>query len=517
MAQDTVLVDFKFGSARITNSESKKLDSLPILFDVFQLDSIQYIGMTDTVGNSDANFKLSLKRAEAVFNHSSKILPEYIKTNIIAIGESNQFGRQVAVIMHYKPNYLLDTSETIVFQDVDSGCFYIDYTLLNTSHIRVVEKRKKEYIYIETVPINMQEIPDYFNPIDFNNTYYGEFDKDGKFVAKKIKWKSRRTGTDWWAQKRYIATIPKASFDRFKVFMIQPSPCSDCHLNVTDSIQKHIMKQERHLDNFIINTFQFKRKLFNRKKVKIRAPREYIDTTIDYFEDKTTREAIVWDEKRAKRKQTYVYAKIKSRPREDFQVYRNFNYCYVPPEYLGDGGSGLIRPCRRVGGTYEKQKNWLLAEYGSTLSNQTFTPYLGLYFNNDFRGALEYGILIGSDYEFNGFGLARVRYNFYTMRLGKSIQSANVWCRPPTSLTNYWVAKFYLGIENQTQLFSGQLDFNENNGHIGLELENYRPRSRFNRFFIQYGPQYRYNTNFIDSNNFGYLRFGGVIRLLPKK
>lgn len=66
IAQDTLHINFEFGSNRINKSQKLKLDSLPINFDVFQLDSVVYIGMADTVGNIDANLKLSYKRAVAV-------------------------------------------------------------------------------------------------------------------------------------------------------------------------------------------------------------------------------------------------------------------------------------------------------------------------------------------------------------------------------------------------------------------------------------------------------------------
>lgn len=518
-SQDTIRINFKFGSARLLNAENKKIDNIPLNFDVFQIDSIEYIGMADTVGKSTSNFKLSKKRAVNVSKYALKVLPKNIKYRVSALGEITNKeasqSRQVAIVFHYTNVYQSGSLEESNSKTIDSNCIYIDYTLLNTSHIRLVKKRKNEFIYIESIPIIMEEIPKYFKPFDYDNHYYGEINDEGEFAARKVKWRKRRSGKDWWAMRRYIARVPKAKFDRFKIFSIEKPPCSECHLNVKDSVHNYHLKQERHLDNFVINTFQFKRMFFNRKKVKIRAPREYIDRAVAYYPDKTTNEQIEWTTKRAKRKRPYFYAKIKSRSKEDYLIYRDFSYCYSPPKFAGKSVAEIY-PCQKMGVAYEEANNLLLGEYGSTFLNNKLSPYLGAYINNKFASKLEYGLLIGSTYEFKGIGLMRLRFDFYSLGLGRGIKSACMWGKPPSGLTNYWRAKLYLGLENQTELFSNRLNFNENNINLGLEFENIHAQSRFSRYFIQFGQAYTYDTDFIHENQF-LIRIGGAIRIITKK
>src|SRR5690554_30646 len=216
---------------------------------------------------------------------------------------------------------------------------------------------------------------------------------------------------------------------------------------------------------------------------------------------------------------TFALYLIKSRSKEEFDL-QEFLLLLHSAKHTKSSSDAVIYnlyPCTHPGVFYEKPKNYLLAEYGSTFFDKTFSPYLGAYLNSSFRNALDFGLLIGSSYDFNGIAMARVRYNLYSLGLGSKMYSVCIWDRPKTTYSNYWVAKLYLGLEKQSELFTSKIDFNENNINLGIEFENFRPKSRFSRFFIQYGARYQYNSTFIDDDEFGYLRFGGAIRLLSKK
>ncbi len=82
-----------------------------------------------------------------------------------------------------------------------------------------ITKNKKEYAYIQAIDNS-----------EFKHTkhYYIKSGGTKNAVAQRINWKTKSTGKLWWKKKRLVATIPKASFDKFQLVIIEEPPCSGC-------------------------------------------------------------------------------------------------------------------------------------------------------------------------------------------------------------------------------------------------------------------------------------------------
>ncbi len=204
--QDTISVFFDFGHSKILYSELEKLNAIPINYDLSDLDSIHFIGMADSVGDFKANIKLSEKRAKNVARHCERLFPENVTTKITALGErtidESEKNRRVDIILHFKPIQAEQVEQTEDIQKKEV-CYNIDYKLLHRCHLRIVTKRKKELTIIET------NIPDLRKNKEH---YYGSTSKNGDFLAKKVKWSSKRTGNLWWAETRLCSDYSKRRF-----------------------------------------------------------------------------------------------------------------------------------------------------------------------------------------------------------------------------------------------------------------------------------------------------------------
>lgn len=492
-SQDTIHVNFDFGSSRISSNQKKIIKDIPDKYALFQVDSIHFVGMADSVGDYLSNLKLSERRAGNVSNYLIDFLPPYIAVKKFALGEnhskSTEESRSVLILIYYEDHFKIDSIETEEYiKEVSPECIEIDYTLLNTSHIRTVVKRKKEYIYIESMPVRMPMLESYFVSFEYGNHYYGTFSDSGKFVAKKVKWKRRRTGKDWYSDFRKVAFIPKESYDKFKVFSISESPCTYCAREVGDTLSEIPVKSKIHLDNFVMNNFQFKRKILNKEKVKIRAPKEYIDTSLTYYSSNQLESAIEWKEKRAKKKQLYLYAKVNMRSKEDYMIYRKFEYCEDLARFgMGGGGGGFIG-CGRFGFGGQYPKRPIMAELGTTYGT-LIRPYVGLYFNKRYE-RFKGGILVGTTFEPRFIISPRIRYDLYSIPFGKSIRSLSEWARPSIRYSNYWVGILYWGSELELIPINKRLQAQNENLHVGLEIINNKSRALLSNVNFQYGMLY---------------------------
>src|SRR5690554_7672433 len=80
LCQDTLSIYFEFGHSKITKNHEKNLNSIPTRFDLTDLDSAYFIGMTDSIGNTKANFKLSEKRSKNTARYCENLFPQNIRS-----------------------------------------------------------------------------------------------------------------------------------------------------------------------------------------------------------------------------------------------------------------------------------------------------------------------------------------------------------------------------------------------------------------------------------------------------
>jgi len=61
---DTLSIYFDFGSASLTNKAKHKIRQIANNFSLNELDSVSFIGVADSIGSTQDNMKLSMKRAK---------------------------------------------------------------------------------------------------------------------------------------------------------------------------------------------------------------------------------------------------------------------------------------------------------------------------------------------------------------------------------------------------------------------------------------------------------------------
>src|SRR4051812_5290427 len=88
--QDTLSVYFQSGSSDIEDNQLNVLNSIPMRFDLSELDSVHYIGVADSIGDLKSNIRLSEKRAIKTSHYCKRLFPENYLYKTTAMGERAQ-------------------------------------------------------------------------------------------------------------------------------------------------------------------------------------------------------------------------------------------------------------------------------------------------------------------------------------------------------------------------------------------------------------------------------------------
>lgn len=125
-AQDKLTIYFDVDKSKIKDHFKTNLNDLFIDYDYLSVDSIQYIGFSDTTGNVKSNMRLSERRARTVEKYCRKLFPEEVYTATYAKGEGTKLNdaenRKVEMIIHQKPQ---KKPKSEVIQNIDPNCFSI--------------------------------------------------------------------------------------------------------------------------------------------------------------------------------------------------------------------------------------------------------------------------------------------------------------------------------------------------------------------------------------------------------
>ena len=76
--QDTISVYFDFSQHKLSDSEINEIFSIPTKYDLSDLDSVHFIGLSDSIDDLNTNIKLSEKRARNVAKYAERIIPKNI-------------------------------------------------------------------------------------------------------------------------------------------------------------------------------------------------------------------------------------------------------------------------------------------------------------------------------------------------------------------------------------------------------------------------------------------------------
>lgn len=497
--QDTLSIYFEFGQSKIPINEQEKLGQISSQFDLSELDSIEFIGMADSVGNFEDNLKLSGKRAKNVSKYCKRFLPKLTSVKVKALGEKSsqntRLNRRVDIIMFFPILPAIEGEEEV--KD-DRFCYYVDNRLLHRSHFRTIKNRRKKYVHIE---IEMDE------DFDKRAHYYGSYSSKNGFSKTRLRWKTKKTGMFWWEKRRLIATIPEKSFDRYKVFQaLKPAcdtcSCDSCHQDFETYPKIRGVSYCLQVDRFLMANMQYKRILFNNSFVKVRVPREYVNLDKEYLVGCDYTNLLRWYSRKGWRRKKYYYAKLPIRSNGYMcNITRQMECCKEDPE--GSDCDISIINCdtehfsRGQGITYK-----LFGEVGSSFQNEELLPYIGLGFgldrHYDFRRRYNNlsGVL-GVDYRFNLYG--SIRYQRFFDRISpRKVKLETGWNGPQIQKPKLykWYARPYIGTELKTILGNDESRLLEQNFHFGLALDHFHHRVRIPRYYLQLGLGYDYLNNY---------------------
>ncbi|MCH8902806.1 MAG: OmpA family protein [Bacteroidetes bacterium] len=476
--QDTVSIYFRLGSSKILDAQRETLNAITVKFDLSELDSVNYIGMADSVGDLKSNFRLAEKRARNVAKYCKKLLPAKIPSRSMSLGESterndNAQNRRVDIVLFFP------TEEEVVVEEIE-GCYYIDYALLHRSHVRTVTKGKKEWIIIETDEADLKKSKEH---------YTATMTKGGEVRTKKVNWSKWFNGKGWYSNTRYIAKILKKDFDAFKIFKIEEPPCNECNEAFPSEIE--ITKEDTcvQVDRFLMHNILFKYMPFSFRSVKIRAPRKYVVIDDQYYIGCGLERELVWTTKRGRRKRNYYYSRL---PIEFgytiANITRVMDCCESDPE-----PSECDVPMIDIRSTpWEGEPLNLNVEIGSHYQQSTITPYVGIAISAEGLSSRA-ALLVGTDVDLSFISSLRYQLTYLSFPLNR-LNPISGW-QNPKKIGSGKFDRFYLGAELKIKINETQQSYLEQNIHLGLAISNIQNGPSISRIFIQYGIGFDYLGN----------------------
>ena len=477
-AQDTISIFYATAKFRLTEDHQEQLTSFLEWQEIALLDSIQIIGVADSSGNVVSNERLSLKRANQVQDfllNKSIVVP----IRLLAKGEdptvTNTMSKQrrVDILFFYNKAVKADDLELVERLVDDEFCYVLADSILLACNQTIIQKGKKEYVQLEMEPSYYFDSLKLYSVIEDNNTRLP--------ILHLVKWKAVTSGESWWQRQRYVATIKKPDFDRFRLVMKSNIPCdslsNDCGFRLSDKNIQLNNNLQLDVDVFLMNNLRIKQRFFNKKKVRIEVPRKFIDLKKEYFFDRNQNEKINWYSRRGKRHKKYYYADIKRRRNEniEFSIYTN----HVGDCFVKAGSAGYTIHC----GTRTSTSSSLGIEIGDRTISPTHLGYLGLYAKHCWDRS-EVNLLLALDTDWDPFLSARFDYHFIGVnKSGFSVK--------PVVYSGRWFC-FYGGTTLNVVFQNIQQLMSNHDIHLGIDFTNYSTHRSFQRIYLEGGPMIQY-------------------------
>lgn len=279
-SSDTLSVYFAFGKHEISAKQARRIHAIPNNIYVNDLDSVHYIGMTDSVGSLKANHKLGEKRAREVMRASKSYFTTNPNIRIYSKGEVQRddpaSNRRVDVIFFSKPVVeevkKIDWPDTLCLKRADS--------LFHRSLVRDVQYRRKDYTLIETI----------VKPQKRKNTYYymhriARTSEKDTFEIKELRWSLSSSKSTISEAPDYYSRVPKNDFGEFGIFTMTRPPCAVSTYDQDEYFELKSGPKVKCLqvDRFLMHHLLVKRILFNKKEVRVRVPKVYVNMDNVYF------------------------------------------------------------------------------------------------------------------------------------------------------------------------------------------------------------------------------------------
>jgi len=489
IAQDTLSIYFKLGSAKLADTSHFKINKYLNTIDVNTLDSIYFVGVADTIGNSAKNLLLSKKRAKNVSKSFLSNLPESLHYNVLAKGEEiNTFineSRRVEIILFFKQ---IETKKIL-------GCYSVDYELLHRINIKYPKQTKKKKPNSKkrgNIVIRVHK-----DDIDTSRHYsYAKFNKKGEYQIVPLKWRLKITGVKSFSKARFEAKMPYASFDSTKFFSIDPLPCKLCQDTLSTKIIPLKEVECLQVDRFLMKNIQYKRLLFNPKKIKARVPQDFINYNDIYYYGCSS-DILKWKRKSSK----YSFTKL---PIEDVyvrKVSRIMPCCSLYQEPSGCDVPALI--LTRI--IYPKGNSYLHFQIEEEY-NKNFTTSVGLSVTFDsFKFHTLYFMGLNTQKQYSS--LLRFQYAFFSFPMGYFLECVS-WGSLALPAGTSKFSKFYVGADFHAYL--GDVNSNlSQNINLGFAFVNYSDSAIVKRFFVQY-EYWSLNNRYANNNG---LRIGILTKL----
>lgn len=508
--QDTTCVYFDFGKSKVKKTYRQRLLGLHDRYDLSSVDSIQFVGYADSVGKSQSNMKLARKRAESAWEVAKNVLPEEIPFSIVSRGEDknsvDSVNRRVEVILFY-PRKIEEVEVTA--DTLNPKCFFVATDLIVQCNVRVITRRKKEYVQLITP-----------SDTSFSNRtfYYARVSKEGATEYKKLRWKEKKIGDDWWRKNRLVAEVPRKECLNYGIFEMQEAPCSGCKETIITKDTAIVWVQKFYPNAFLSQVMQVKD--HRPGKTRIRVPAEFVDASEDYFVGTCAycdeNEVVEWYEKRSKRKKKYRYAKIDFPQNTEFYLKQSYVTTECRNRYLDSMDSTSWRV--KCGGvwnlsTWRFQGGYWSLEAGGCAQNLRPTGYVGIGYNYVF-GRWNFGVLAAMEHRIGFYGLA---YANYKLLLHPVIEHRVNHCILGNQRSYHlkYVYVLYTGTNLQVNTTFQGTGFLQSGVYLGgAILPNGQIRG-LDEVYLQAGVGYDYSHN-ISGSPFGYAQLGVRFRILNR-
>lgn len=501
-AQDTLSVFFEFGKWRIPREELKTLATIPYRYDLSALDSVQFIGMADSVGSLASNLKLSRKRATEVAEHCREHFPARTPISTFAMGAIDRGdrarNRRVDIVFHLKPLAQQERKE----QDSHSEpkppelpCYIRDCDLMSRCIVTPFMKGRREFVEIE-IPGRLTEANPSGAIINMTVPRYRIVTSSNDIV--RLKW-TRKPSRNKKVPAAYITSLPKADFDRRGVLVEKIGDCLEPTLDTCVRID-HALMQE----------LQYRPGFNSSKGLMVRAPRSIVDPTARYYYGCRPGLPFKWEERSGKKHSAFFYTRL--------PVWQGFARG-ISREMVSCAGScdtthcnrGIIRCQYRAPADLAPK---LIVEGGFHGQWNDNRPYLNVGFvKAGLQGLASAQVGIDSDLR----PLASFRYQFHFLQFSAlQIVPTELWLWPSDQAIIYRYYRTYVGTEFRWRAGSVEEGLLEQNLHLGIAYVNEKPDALLTRIFVQSGAAIDFRSATSDQpylcwsvgTFFGLYRFG---------
>lgn len=479
-AQDTISLFYATAKFRLTDDHQQQLTNFLEWQELALLDSIQIIGVADSSGNVVSNERLSLKRATQVQSfllNKSIVAP----VSVLAKGEDPMLmtamekQRRVDIILFFQNSTddpVSDQNE-LISQD-DGFCYVVADTFLISCYKHEILKGKKRFV-------ELQMEPRFYNP-SVQLYVVSEDVQSHKPLLKPLKWKEKVTGQDWWLKKRFVVTVKKEDYDRFRVVQRSNLPCDSatCGFRLSDltyPIEDTIVLS---VDGFLMQNIQWKQRKNSRDLgIELKVPRAYIDPAKKYYIDSAQHLGIVWTVRPGKKNQPYYFAKIYLHgiPDHCFRIYANFE-TKCAQEIVAEPDFGWIC-CRQM----HDSRIVYGIEFGDRNVKPTHLGYVGIYVKYHWARS-EINALLGLDTDWDPFLSSRFDYHF--VGLNKSGFTTKPVVYSGRHFCLYGGTTLDVVFQNAEQFMSNQ------DVHLGVDFTRHPWHHSFQRIYLEGGPMIQY-------------------------